>query len=537
MNPTMLVKNAKILTMDDAGTEARSMLIRDGRIVLIDPTDQEAAEASETVDLGGRVVLPGFIDGHAHLEMLAYAWDIAVDIRPPAIGSIDALVAKMKSRADVTSDGQWILGQGAHYQNQRMTDGRYPNRYDLDRISTKHPIVCRFSFHMNVFNSKAMELLGITKETPDSEGGYLERDETGEPTGMTNDMWHVLGGPDWPIEVLCPAIENAQDNYLSHGVVGLCEFSMLKGGPTALLALEEEKKLKLRISLYPKVPHVCTVEEAQDGSMAARFDGADPSRLRLAGMKLFLDGGLTSKAAAMHEPYYGTDHYGELAFDADEYKGIVRALDSADFQIAVHAIGDRAIDLALDAFEALPPNRSKDQARHRVEHAGNGFWTRERSRRFLENNILPVPQAPFIFTTAAGYQKALGPERGKNLFPFRTMVVEDGFPVPGNSDAIGVHPKQHIPLFGIWCLMTRNMVNGEQLDQAECLDIDTALKMYTRYAARSIGREADMGSLEVGKFADFIVFDFDPRTLPVDAMPDAKVSETWVNGERLYAAS
>ncbi len=537
MTALTLIKNARILTMDDEGTEGGSMLVQDGRVVEIDPPFDRSEAVTTVVDAGGRVVLPGFIDGHAHMEMIGYAWGIAVDIRPPAVRSMNELVAKLKAKAETLSAGRWILGQGIHYQDQHMEEGRYPDRNDLDRVSTQHPIVCRFSFHMNVFNSKALEVLGITRDTPDMDGGYIEHDVDGEPTGMTNDMWHAVGGPDWPLDELCPAIELAQSSYIANGVTGICEFSLLKGGVDALMSLEARDRLKIRVALYPKVPDVCSLEAATDGTMAERFRSVDADRLQLGGMKLFIDGGLTSKAAAMHEPYWGTDIIGDLAFEPAEFAAIVEALDGAGHQIAVHAIGDRAVDCVLDAFEALPGARKVDEGLHRIEHAGNAFWNAERSARFKAKSLLPVPQPPFIFTTAPGYRKNLGPERGKNLFPFRTMVVDDGFAVPGNSDAIGIHPKQHIPLFGIWCLVTRHMINGETLDDSQQIDVETALKMYTRYAARSIGREHEIGSLEPGKFADFIILDDDPRSVDLESLRDMAVRETWINGELVHRAA
>jgi predicted amidohydrolase YtcJ len=149
--------------------------------------------------------------------------------------------------------------------------------------------------------------------------------------------------------------------------------------------------------------------------------------------------------------------------------------------------------------------------------------------------VLPVPQPPFIHTTAAGYRKSLGSVRGDKVFPMRTMVVDQAIPVPGNSDAIGIHPRQHIPMFGIWAMVTREMNTGERLDDGENIDVTTALKMYTRYAARSIAREHEIGSLEVGKFADFVVFDDNPVTVKADALRDLMPSETWINGECVFS--
>jgi predicted amidohydrolase YtcJ len=537
MAADIIVKNAKVLSMDKNNNIHSAFSIKGGRVEAVGLSDEEVAAAgpsTQVVDAGGKVVLPGFIDAHAHLELLAYGWEIAVDHRSPGVKSIDDLVARLKARADVTPKGEWILGQGNHYQEAYLTERRLPTRYDLDRASTEHPIVCRFSFHINIFNSKALEILGITRDTPDMNGGSLDRDPvTGDPTGKTNDMYHALGGPDWPVETVTNAMDVIQHNYLSHGVTGICEFSLLGSGMPALINLYQTDRLKMRVSVYPKVPDVAKVEAACDGTIAAGFKGIDPTRLRLGGMKLFIDGGLTSKAAALYEPYVGTSERGDLTMQPEVLNDIVRKLDAAGFQIAIHAIGDRGLDVVLDAYEGIGHVRLAETGPHRVEHAGNVFWNEKRAARFKALEALPIPQPAFIYTTAPGYAKNIGAERARNIMPFRTML-DQGFLLPGNSDAIGIDPRQHIPMFAVWCLVKREMANGERLDPKESISVEEALKMYTRHAAMSIGMGHEQGSIEPGKFADFIILDRDPRSVSVDDLAGIRVEETWVGGEQVY---
>lgn len=529
----ILVTNATILTMDDAETTAGSLLIEDGRIVAVNPSAEQAGSAA-IVDMGGRTVVPGLIDAHTHMEMIAYGWNIAVDVKPPAVKSIDDMVERLAAKAATLPPGKWILGQGMHYQNQHLTEGRYPNRWDLDRVSTEHPVVVRFSFHINIFNSKALEVLGVNENTPDSDGGYLERTPEGVPTGVSNDMWHALNAPDWPYEEVGPALAAAQASFLANGVTAITEFTLFRGGVDAYLEMERRKDLKIRVALYPKVPSVCPLEDALSGRIGERFAGADRSRLMLGGMKMFIDGGLTSRAAAMYEPYWGSDLKGDLSFEPGEFSEIVGKLHGAGYQICVHAIGDLAQDVVLDAYAALPERKAANGAAHRIEHAGNCLWTDERAGRFAELGVLPVPQPPFIYTTAPGYRKNLGPVRGADVFPMRRMIVDQRFAIPGNSDAIGIHPKQHVPMFGIWAMVTREMNNGETLTDGENLDVMTSLRMYTRFAARSIGREHEIGSLEPGKFADFVVFDDNPLTVRPEMLRDMMPNQTWIGGELVF---
>jgi predicted amidohydrolase YtcJ len=528
-----LIKNATILTMDAADTTATSLLIDGGRIVAVNPAPEQAKDAM-VVDLGGKTVVPGLIDAHTHMEMIAYGWNIAVDVKPPLVKSIDDMVSRLAEKAATLPAGKWILGQGMHYQNQHLVEGRYPNRWDLDRVSTEHPVVVRFSFHINIFNSKALEVLGVDKNTPDSDGGYLERTEDGTPTGVSNDMWHALNAPDWPYDEVGPALAAAQENFLANGITAITEFTLFRGGIDAFLEMERRRDLKIRVALFPKVPDVCPLEDALSGRMAARFAEADRSRLRLGGMKMFIDGGLTSRAAAMYEPYWDSDLKGDLSFEPEEFSSIVGKLHGAGYQICVHAIGDLAQDVVLDAYAALPERKGANGAAHRIEHAGNCLWTDERAAHFAELGVLPVPQPPFIYTTAPGYRKNLGPVRGADVFPMRRMVTEQHFAIPGNSDAIGIHPKQHVPMFGIWAMVTREMNNGETLTDGENLDVITSLRMYTRFAARSIGREHEIGSLEPGKFADFVVFDENPLTVRPEMLRDMMPDQTWIGGELVF---
>jgi predicted amidohydrolase YtcJ len=268
--------------------------------------------------------------------------------------------------------------------------------------------------------------------------------------------------------------------------------------------------------------------------LADRFADVDLGWLRLGGVKLFLDGGLTAAAAAMHEPYPHLPGYrGELAFSPDELRERIEELDQAGHQIMVHAIGDRALDEVLDAFERLPGRRPVESGMHRIEHGGNLFMTTERIERFKRAGVLPIPQPSFIYSTASGYRRFLGPERSRDLMPFRKLL-DAGLAVPGNSDSAGVEARMHEPMFGIWCLVNRRANTGEVLDIEQAVTVKEGLRMYTRNAALSLGELDNRGSLEVGKFADFVVLDRDPGAMPADQLLEVAVDSTWVGGRCRY---
>jgi predicted amidohydrolase YtcJ len=525
--------------MDRAGTVAEAFRAEDGRIVAIGTTEEILAGAGEArvVDLAGAVVIPGLVDCHSHLELLAYSWELAVDCRSSRVSSVEEMVGVLAERAGALPAGEWVLGQGEHYQNLKLAEGRYPDRHDLDRVSTTHPVLYRASYHLNVFNSLALELLGVDDDTPDAPGGRIERDPTtGVATGRTYDMFEPLGGPQPPVEELAAAIKRVQDRYLAVGVTTIGDIPLHRAGLEAIAAVAADGDLVLRAALYPKLEAVVSAEDVRAGRTRKRIDALDPDHLAMVGFKVFLDGGLTAGAAALHEDYPGQPGYrGELAFTDREVAALIATADDAGLQIAMHAIGDRALDQALDGALALPTERH-GVARHRIEHAGNMFMTDERIKRLVASGVLPVPQPAFIMTTAAGYVAHLGTDRIGTVMPFRTLI-DHGLPVPGNSDAIGITEKQHHPFPAMQAAVTRRTNDGDVLAAQEAVTIEEALRMYTEWAAFSIGWEDRIGSLEVGKFADFAILSGDPLETAPTELAALTVVQTWIGAALVFERS
>lgn len=534
----LVVVNADVITVDPEHPAAGALAVSDGRFLAVGASAEMldlAGPGTEVVDAHGKTVIPGLIDAHAHLELMAYSWDISVDCRSPRVRSIGDIVAQLREKAATTQPGQWIFGQGNHFQDAMLEEDRYPDRHDLDLVSTSHPVVFRSSYHFNVFNSTALGMLHVTSATPDAPGGRIERDpSTGEPTGRTFDMYDALGAPEAPFEDLVVGVARAQARYLAVGVTAVGDIPLLPGGLRALLELGRRQQLVLRVTAYPKLPTVASLAQATDGELAAEFAELDPAWLKLGGIKLFLDGGLTSSAAALYEPYEDLPGYrGELAFSQDELDALVTAISAAGHQVAIHAIGDRALDSAITALADLPADQRDPRRPHRIEHGGNLFMTPERIARLRESSILPVPQPSFIHTTAPGYRRQLGPERSRKMMPFRTLL-DAGLRLPGNSDAIGMTARQHDPWFGIWAAVCRVAVDNELVDPDEAITTAEALRMYTRDAAYSLGSEADIGSIETGKRADFVVLGANPLTARPEHLCEVGVEQTWVGGKPAF---
>ncbi len=531
---SVLVVDAAVLTMDEARPRAEAFLVTDGVVSAVGTSAElrTLAPTTPVLDAGGRTVLPGLTDAHAHLELLAYAWHIAVDCRSPRVRSIEDIVALLRERADRCAPGEWILGHGGHFQDATLAERRYPDRRDLDRVSLEHPVVFRSSYHSNVFNSKALELLGVDRDTPDAPGGRIEHDEHGEPTGRTYDMYGELGVPEAPLDELARAITAIEDSYLAYGVTAFGDIPLHPNGLAALAALAADGLLRTRVVAYPKHPNVVAPADLRSGALVAALP-PDDGRLRLGGVKVFLDGGLTSSAAALHEPYEGQGTYaGELAFSPEELRELAEQVDAAGLQLSLHAIGDRALDIAIDAIASLPRDRVRT-AGHRIEHAGNLFMTPERIARILDAEIVAVPQPAFLLTTAAGYRRLLGPERSADLMPFRRLL-DAGLVLPGNSDAIGITSGQHNPFPGMRAAVDRRTAEGDLIDPEQAITPEEALAMYTTGAAAAIGEAAQRGSISVGKAGDFIVLDRDPLADDGAQLAAVRVDETWIGGRRVF---
>jgi predicted amidohydrolase YtcJ len=537
-NQDTCVVNARVNTMDARGSVQEAFSFRDGRILNVGTREAvlAASPGATIVDARGASVFPGLIDAHAHLEMLAYAWGLAVDVRSSTVSSIAEMVERMRAHAETVKPGEWILGHGQHFQNLKFKEGRFPDVHDLDKVSDKHPVVYRSSYHLNVFNSFALKLLRVDKHTPDAPGGRIEHDdETGELTGRTFDMYAPLQGPQSTVPSLVDAMVAVQEKYLSVGVTCIGEIPLHSHGLDGLLLMAAQGWGTLRAGIYPKYPTVVKESDFTSKMLQSRFKNIQGDKAKLCGIKLFADGGLTSGAAALNQDYPGRQGYrGELTYTDEEMTRLCKEIDSAGFQIAIHAIGDRALDQALDAIASLPP-KSRELKRHRIEHAGNLFMNPERIKRMADLHIVPVPQPAFILTTAIGYRTSLGVDRIGKLMPFRDLI-DAGLIIPGNSDAIGITRDQHIPFPAIQASVERLTKSGEEVEPDQAISVHEAFKMYTNWAAFSLGWEDMIGSIEPGKMADFIMLDRDPYQIPVNELGNLNVTSTYIDGDLVYSA-
>ncbi len=541
--PRLLTARA-IHTVDAGATTATAMLTDRGRILAIGSADEcEAAAdraglAPERVDLGDAVVVPGFIDAHAHPLMYGQlmTW---VDCGPEKAGSIPEIVALLQTAAAETPAGRPVRGYG--YEQRNLAEKRHPTRFELDEVATDREVyLMNASGHGGVVNSHTLAVNGVDRDTPNPDGGEFFRDADGELTGELSDAaCNILTGvhgvkighhgpnfhlADEPEEHL-RQLDAATQRFLAGGVTSIGDAQVTRREFDMYLRLAEAGRLELRVSMY-LLSHL--LDEALEMGLVGQFGNA---HLSFAGIKLYADGTLGGWTAYFPDGYVGDPcRTGQLYHEPAEYTALISRAHAAGLQTATHAQSPTAIEMVVSAIEAALAERPDADARHRIEHCG--LPTPEQIARMAVSGIRPVNQTQHYFNWGEGVEEAIGTpgERFNPLGEFERA----GVPFTISSDAPVAEP---IPLEAIQTAVTRVTRRGHKLGPDDLrVSALAALRAHTIEGAISIGREDDLGSLEVGKYADFAVLSDDPLVVAGEDIAAITVRETWVDGERRYSA-
>src|SRR5215213_6688514 len=353
MTGDLLLVNGRVRTMDATNPAVSAVAIRMGRVVYAgDDAGAKAAAApgSQVIDLAGRSTTPGLNDAHAHPMSVGFAL-LDLDLSPerhPGITDLQALVGQAVAGRPV---GTWIVGRG--YDDARLVEGRHPTRPDLDVVAPDHPVMLiRMCHHIGVANSAALRLAGITRDTPDPDDGRIDRDDHGEPTGVLREgalaaVRALMPEPDE--DAMMAALEAGGREFLRQGVTSSVEAGIRDPRELrAYLRLREAGRLPVRTYL------MMMLDETLDDLISLGIrTGFGDEWVRIGPAKLFIDGSIGGRTARMHAPYEGErDNVGLWMMPTDEFKAKVQRAHDAGFQVGIHAIGDAAIDLVLDAYEA-----------------------------------------------------------------------------------------------------------------------------------------------------------------------------------------
>ncbi|HEY69235.1 MAG TPA: amidohydrolase [Anaerolineae bacterium] len=531
--PHLILRNAKILPENPEYTHATAVAVRGNRIVAVG-SDEEigslAKQGTRQIDLGGRLLLPGFTDSHIHL------FDHAMSSHRIALAdttSLDDLLQRLQHEAAGKPPGSWIQGRG--WNETRWPDPMHPTRQDLDRAAPDHPVILwRSDMHLAVVNSAALSAAGIDRRTPDPEQGRIDRDARGDPSGGLRERAIRLVKdliPLPPEEQVMQALQDSFAGFHHLGVTGVHDFRDLGGREAgmvlrALTRLDQAGKLELRTWMCIAGEHL---EEAIAVGLRTGF-GND--LLRIGHVKYFSDGSQGAHTAWMLEPYLGSDDPGMPLTPMEEIAEAVPRAHQAGLAVAVHAIGDRANQELMAVFERAIQNNaaSAPSAPHRIEHVQN--IRPEDVKRMAALGVAASVQPIHLVDDITLVDQTVG-ERGRFTYPFRGML-DAGVVMAFGSDA---PVADHNPLLGIQAAVTRQRQDGTPAEgwyPQQRLTVAEAIQSYTQGPAAVCGRALDLGTIGPGSLADLVVLEEDILSGDPGAIGETKIAMTVFNGRVVH---
>lgn len=521
----LVLLNGTVITVDAADTITQAVAVREGLIQAVGRTDDVTSLVGETtriIDLGGRAVTPGLIDPHNHLQIMGLMGGFFTPFLPPEVRTIADLQAALAEVVAQTPEGEWVQGYFIV-----VAEGRLPDRHDLDPVSPNNPVwILQQGGHYGSANSLALEIAGITPDTPDPVGGVIARDDAGEPTGVfyNHRAMDVLRqyAPRYTMEMVRDNITSVQPIYTACGMTS-CQDNNVRGVDTVDTYLEagRQGEMILRGAIYYTLEWPSDVDRALN-----EIEHYEDDFMRFAGFKFLLDGQL--RMAYCHEPHNG-ERWDTPTWEPQSFREAIRALHDTGLQICVHCGGDAATDLTLDAFEEAMNANPRSDPRHRIEHA---IITRpESTQRMVDLGVVVSTQPQFIRLGGDGYADLFGEERARRAIVTREWL-DAGVVVALGSDAPTT--PWYTPQVTLTGAVTRVTFSNERLEPDQAMTIEEALRAHTIGAAYAAHEEDIKGSIEVGKLADLAVWSQNPYTTPMSELWETPIDMTLIDGEIVY---
>jgi len=537
----LVLLNSKVYTLNPEAGEAEAIAVKDGVILFVGSNDQVrdlVGDSTEVLDMSESYIYPGFIEGHAHIMGIG-ANIINVDLMQAR--SYEEVVRMVQERAAVTPAGEWIIGRGWHQDKwdevpELMFNG-FPTHHPLSEAVPDHPVLLSHaSGHASLANAAAMNLAGVNKSTPDPEGGEIFRDVSGQPTGIFNEMAEKLIAEKLPLksaEYRSDLLERAIQECLSNGLTGFHQAGSDQADVALFEQFASENRLKLRLHLMLSGADTALLKTYfASGPRSGLYD----QHLNIRSVKLYADGALGSRGAWLLEEYSDARGvHGHNVTPMDQIEDVVMRAAASGFQVCTHAIGDRGNREVLNIYEkALEryPEIAQDH-RFRIEHAQHIHP--DDIPRFARLGVIPAMQAIHMSSDRPWAIDRLGRERIENGAYMWSELIDNGSVIVNGTDA-PVEPVS--PLASFYASVSRKTLKGTPeggYEPAQKMTREEALKSYTLWPAYGAFMEQSVGSVEVGKLADFTILDRDIMTIPEDEILKTKVKMTIIGGEVLYA--
>lgn len=537
----LLIRNAHILTQDASRPVATSLLIHDGKILDVDPDPELARHAVRTIDAAGTTIVPGFNDVHAHSVWFGLG---LMEASLGAVASLDEVYEIIAGAAAGLATGEWVVASG---YSPLLIGGQQPDRDRLDEATGGRPVWIKHSSgHACTLNGVALDLVAANADiTAPIDGGAVVVGDDGTPTGLLEENAMRLVQDillPYPLETIERALDLATSHYLSEGITSVTDAGIAGGwigySPREFAAYQNARDkglLSVRMQPMMVIDSLHDVPGHTDDRAFAGLDagirtGLGDDWLRLGPVKIFSDGSLLGSTAYMTEDYVGCSHnHGYLQMDAEKLREAALGAYRAGWAIAVHAIGDHAIDHAIDIITEAQENYGLNSQPNRIEHGG--VVRPEQLDRIANAGIVLVPQPHFITEFGDGMARLLGPKRTAWSYPAKSLLKR-GVVLPGSSDRPVSNGR---PLDVMQSFVERLTPSGEVYGPEERITAGEALAAYTTGSAAATGTSHIKGRLAPGYLADMVFLDQDPTAVEPSAIAATRVLATMVGGHILFA--
>lgn len=530
----LVIMNGKVYTFDNRRSVAEAIAIRGGRIIYVGSIDgvrKHIGSGTEIIDAKGLSITPGLIDTHAHLAMWGLYSTRYVDLSYPRIDSIKRLIEAVREDARRRKKGEWILGRG--WNHALYPENRLPTRWDLDQATEDHPVLLwHTSGHMAVANSLALKLAGIDEKTRDPLGGVIMRDERGVPTGILAEkpaidlVARLVPRPS--LEEWVDGIVHAMREWVSEGITAVKDPTSHGYSRDIIAAYREVWRRGSQTLRIVALYWAQSLRELREGYDL--IERSNDAWLRVPGIKIILDGALSTKTAWISRDYKDSPgNRGLPTLDINEFREMVLEAYSRGYMISVHAIGDVAIEEAIAAYENAIRKHGSSRSRFTVIH----FMLPREDHivRLRDSGGYAEVQSGFMYFLAEAYRKNLDEEMYRRILPIRTMI-ERGLTVCNGSDAPVI---SYPPKYGLYAAVSRRSFKDLEINPGEGITVEQAFATYTSEAAKCLGMEDLIGSVESGKLADLVIWNKDPLSVkdPKELL-EIKPLYTIVGGKVVY---